>query len=229
MHSNSPDIFISYSRRDKAKVNKVIDKLKQEGFNVWIDREGIESGDKFRGVIANAIEKAKILLFFSSVHSNTSEWTKKEILCASEDHKCVIPLKFDDAKYNSEFRLELIDLDYIDLRSKETYDEEIKRLCRTLRNKLSSDNPELSSGHSDSPSDSKKSEAGSDKTILKEMAELAELAIVHPVLPIIKKLGKDNGLKLTDAVKGALEKLKKDDSDKKERKGLFGKRFRKEE
>ena len=54
--SLNPDIFISYSRRDKIRVDKVVEFLRYRGFTVWIDREGIEGGDKFRGIIANAIE-----------------------------------------------------------------------------------------------------------------------------------------------------------------------------
>lgn len=57
------DIFISYSRKDTEKVNSVVALLENNGFNVWIDRDGIESGDAFTSVIVNAIENSEVFLF----------------------------------------------------------------------------------------------------------------------------------------------------------------------
>ena len=42
------DIFISYSRKDSERVNKLVDIIKKEGFSIWIDKDGIESGDQFK-------------------------------------------------------------------------------------------------------------------------------------------------------------------------------------
>lgn len=58
-------IFISYSRKDKVIVNKVVTVIKQAGFTVWIDTSGIESGEQFKHKIVNAIEQCDVLLFFS--------------------------------------------------------------------------------------------------------------------------------------------------------------------
>lgn len=73
------DIFISYSRYDSNVVNELVSLLEEEGYSVWIDRDGIESGDDFKRVILKAIKESKVVLFFSSEHSNVSDWTAKEI------------------------------------------------------------------------------------------------------------------------------------------------------
>ena len=51
-------IFISYSRKDKVIVNKVVTVIKQAGFTVWIDTSRIESGEQFKHKIVNAIEQS---------------------------------------------------------------------------------------------------------------------------------------------------------------------------
>ena len=67
------DIFISYSRKDKYQVDKIVDILKFRGYKVWIDIDGIESGEAFRKTIVEAIENSSIMIFFSSDASNKSK------------------------------------------------------------------------------------------------------------------------------------------------------------
>ncbi len=109
------DIFISYSRNDSGIVNKFVDQLKQAGFSVWIDIDGIESGDAFKKTIVRAIENSDTVLFFSSEHSNASIWTAKEIGVAIYENKKVIPILIDHTKYNPEIKFDLINLDFLDL------------------------------------------------------------------------------------------------------------------
>ena len=107
------DVFISYSRKDTAIVDQFVNRLTEAGYRVWIDREGIYSGDYFATNIVEAIENSKILLFFSSANSNASEWTVKEIYYALSEHKTIIPIKIDTAKYDKRVALNLILVDFI--------------------------------------------------------------------------------------------------------------------
>jgi len=133
--SNKYDVFISYSRKDKRVVNMFVDRLTREGFYVWIDKDGIESGDAFKHVIVNAIEQSSVVVFFSSEASNTSLWTSKEIGVAIYENKPIIPVKLDNARYNSEIKFDLINLDYIELRGGVPTEEVYARLVKTLRHK----------------------------------------------------------------------------------------------
>jgi len=135
------DIFISYSRRDKAKVDKVIEILVNNGYSVWIDVEGIESGEAFRQNIVEAIENSSIVIFFSSKASNKSKWTTKEISLAVEFTKYIIPIKFDNTRYNKSILFDLIDLDYIDMSEDRLMDASIKKLLKTVRSKIGERNP----------------------------------------------------------------------------------------
>lgn len=129
------DVFISYSRKDKKMVDMFVDRLTSEGFTVWIDKDGIESGDAFKHVIVNAIEQSKVVVFFSSEASNSSTWTSKEIGVAIYENKPIIPVRLDNAKYNSEIKFDLINLDYIDVRGGSPSEEVYGRLIRTLRHR----------------------------------------------------------------------------------------------
>ena len=107
------DIFISYSGHDANVVNEFVNRLEHEGFRLWIDREGIQSGDAFKRIILQAIKKSDVVLFFSSQYSNQSSWTAKEIGVAVKYKKHVIPILLDGSNYNEEVEFDLINLDFI--------------------------------------------------------------------------------------------------------------------
>ncbi len=107
------DIFISYSRKDSNLVLSIADKLSHDGYSVWIDKDGIESGDEFMSVIGEAIKNSKVFVFFSSYTANKSPWTVKEVNTAVHLHKTIIPVKLDNTEYNSSLLLALSGLDFI--------------------------------------------------------------------------------------------------------------------
>ena len=108
------DVFISYSRSDVKMIDKFVDRLEELGFNVWVDRKGIESGDSFKSVIVNAIENSAVFAFFNSYNSNKSPWTTKELGVAINLGKPIIPVKLDKAPYSKEDMFDLINLDFVD-------------------------------------------------------------------------------------------------------------------
>ena len=108
------DLFISYSRHDVKHIDKFVERLEELGFRVWIDRKGIESGDSFKSVIVDAIEKSAVFVFFNSSSSNKSPWTTREVGVAITLGKPIIPVKLDKAPYSRECLLDLINLDFID-------------------------------------------------------------------------------------------------------------------
>lgn len=130
------DIFISYSRRDKIKVDKIIEILINNGYTVWVDVDGIESGEAFRANIVDAIENSSIVIFFSSKSSNISKWTTKEISLAVEFAKYIIPIKFDSTRYNKSILFDLIDLDYIEMSENRLMDVSTQKLLKTVRSKI---------------------------------------------------------------------------------------------
>jgi len=145
------DVFISYSRKDKKVVDMFVSRLAKEGFSVWIDKDGIESGDAFKHVIVNAIEQSTVVVFFSSAASNASMWTSKEIGVAIYENKPIIPVRLDDAKYNSEIKFDLINLDYIDVKGGKPSEEVFSRLIKTLSHKCNKQPGEITDDDPEKP------------------------------------------------------------------------------
>ena len=121
------NVFISYSRRDYVDeyqneipgncVSRIIDVLEKNKITYWIDKKGVYHGDKYKGVIASAIEGADVFVFISSESSNKSQWTAKEIDVAAYENKTIIPVRIDDSKYNTSVKIELVSLDFINYQS----------------------------------------------------------------------------------------------------------------
>lgn len=126
------DVFISYSRKDEAVVHEVARQLQARGFEVWIDWDGIASGDYFKRKITKAILESKILLFFMSYNSNQSEWTEKEINLAVEYDKDIIPVRLDNTKYNIGIAADLVGRDYVDLTDVSRRNVHLEKLYKSL-------------------------------------------------------------------------------------------------
>lgn len=130
------DIFISYSRRDTDLVDQFVRRFENEGFRVWIDRDGIESGDSFKRIIVRAIKESELLLFFSSESSNSSPWTTKEVSVAVHYGKPIIPIKIDKTLYNEDVEFDLVNLDYVDYTDPKMQEPMMEKLVRTIKSKL---------------------------------------------------------------------------------------------
>lgn len=133
---DSHDIFISYSRKDSEKVLSVVKTLQERGFAMWIDKDGIESGDAFKSVIVRAIKNSDIFLFFSSNSSNASPWTVKEVNTAVHLKKPIIPVRLDGADYDDSILFDLGSIDFVDLSIEEKREAALNKLINTLLSKI---------------------------------------------------------------------------------------------
>lgn len=138
------DVFVSYSRADlvgtngkENAVSHILSLLDSKGISFWIDMNGIYSGQVFTETITNAIQRSRLFIFLSSRHSNTSEWTAREIFEAVDEGKTIIPVCLDNWQYSSSFRMILRPLDRIDY-YKGDQDEQ---LVKSIRNVLDNQPP----------------------------------------------------------------------------------------
>lgn len=136
------DIFISYARRDWDLVKPFYERLTELGYEVWIDKDGIESGDAFKKVILKAIKSSRCLVFFSSENSNSSKWTAKEIGVAVKKEIPIIPVLFDKSDYNEEVEFDLVNLDYTDCSKPDEREEQMKRFLESIKKKLGPKTPQ---------------------------------------------------------------------------------------
>lgn len=130
------DIFISYSRLDTEVVQQFYDQLTALGYVVWIDRDGIESGDAFKKVIVRAIKESRCVVFFSSKNSNASEWTIKEISVAVHKKIPIVPVKLDQTDYSEDLEFDLIRLDFTDFSQPDIRELQMNRFLKSIQKKF---------------------------------------------------------------------------------------------
>lgn len=123
------EIFISYSRKDKAVVLPYVKQInKAVGKDCWIDLKGIESGVEFEEVIIKAIDECQVVLFMLSDSSLRSKWTKREVIYAEDEGKRIVPVLVDGERLRGWFKFHFGNVDFIDIRSEEQKEKLVSNL-----------------------------------------------------------------------------------------------------
>ncbi len=89
-------IFISYSRKDLAFAQKIVDALAANNLDTWIDWKSIPKGEDWEQEIYRGIEEADAFLFLISPDSVVSEMCNKEIVHAYKNGKRILPIVLRD-------------------------------------------------------------------------------------------------------------------------------------
>lgn len=92
--------FVSYSHRDADKVIPIVEKLRDAGFSLWIDRFELTAGEEWSKSIADALNNAHVLLWFVGKGTATSSWIQlelKTLLQRSGTEVQIIPVLLEGA------------------------------------------------------------------------------------------------------------------------------------
>ncbi len=108
------DIFVSYARVDKERVEKIVNDLKSSGYDFWMDVQGIEGGKYWPEAISKAILECRILLLFMSPASMASDNVRNEVQIAFEERKVIVILMLEDAEIPPAMRYQLAGRQRID-------------------------------------------------------------------------------------------------------------------
>lgn len=123
-------LFISHSSLDKPFVRRLAKRIKQAGFQVWLDEHELVVGDPLSERIANALQEAKVVMIVVSASSVKSKWLRYELNMATErmmKGDCrVIPIVIDDVPLPSE----VVGLLYADFRA--SFSSGIKSILTAL-------------------------------------------------------------------------------------------------
>jgi len=126
------DIFVSYSRTDKARVAPLVSALEAQGWSLWWDPE-ISPGDEFDALIGAELESARAVVVVWSPTSVDSRWVKGEARDAA-DRGVLVPVRFENARLPIDVRaIHTIDLD--DWSGKRD-SAAFRALCSALETKL---------------------------------------------------------------------------------------------
>lgn len=117
----SDKVFISYSSKDVKTVNKIIQKLTDEGIAYWKAPEMIPAGSNYAREIPRAIETCNVFVLMISESSQKSIWVEKEIDCAINARKTIVPLNLTGTPLCEMFRFYLNNVQTIDYSVDERY------------------------------------------------------------------------------------------------------------
>ena len=90
------DIFISYAREDRPRIEPIAKALEDQDWSVWWDPQ-IPPGKTFSGIIKAALDAAKCVVVLWSRHSIDSEWVFEEANMGKR-RGILVPAKFDSVE-----------------------------------------------------------------------------------------------------------------------------------
>lgn len=92
-------IFISYSTKNSDYANKLANKLRDKGFNVWIDNAELRSSDNWWESIVRALRASDAFIIIMTPESRDSKWVQREVILADNWSKPAFPLLLDDDNF----------------------------------------------------------------------------------------------------------------------------------
>jgi adenylate cyclase len=104
------DVFVSYSRADKARVAPLVAAIEAKGWSVWWD-PAIEAGQQFDDQIDAELQAASAVLVVWTPTSVASRWVRGEARDAAE-RGILVPVRFAEARLPIDVRaIQTTDLD----------------------------------------------------------------------------------------------------------------------
>src|SRR5215471_4510118 len=104
------DVFVSYSRVDKARVAPLVAAIEAKGWSVWWDPQ-IAPGQEFDRLISAELAEAKAVVVVWTPSSVESRWVRGEAREAA-DRNILVPVRFERARLPIDARaIHTIDLD----------------------------------------------------------------------------------------------------------------------
>lgn len=137
-------IFLSYSRRDAAKMRDVRTRLQDAGLRVWTDEKELRVGvEDWPASIEEAIEGAQGIVVLLSPDAKESGPVRKEIRYAQSNKKKIFPLLVRGSEDDA-VPFDLITAQWIDVRedgssASKSYELGIKQLLHDIRLELGLD------------------------------------------------------------------------------------------
>src|SRR4051794_26657774 len=90
------NVFISYSRRDSAIADLIVEALSARGFEVTIDRRNLPFGEKWQAELAGFIGSSDTVIWLVSEASVRSEWVNWELDEVARCKKRLVPVMIGD-------------------------------------------------------------------------------------------------------------------------------------
>jgi hypothetical protein len=103
-------IFISYSKKNHQYAYPLAEFLQEQGFDVWIDKIGIEYGVNWWKAIVKGVRGCGAMLVLMTPESEASEWVEKEVFIGLELKKPMFPLLLNGNRWDLFITTQYIDV-----------------------------------------------------------------------------------------------------------------------
>lgn len=129
--SESRHVFLSYCREDAHVMRQLRDSLIAAGLIVWTD-ESLEPGTpSWKASIEHAIERAGALVVILSPNAKSSQWVEREMDYAGNQGVRIFPILVRGDE-RSAIPLELVNVQWVDLRPGQDFGAGVGRLIGAL-------------------------------------------------------------------------------------------------
>src|SRR6266487_962095 len=135
-HGANGKVFISYSRKDKAFVQKLNDALDNAGVQAWVDWEGIELASDWMKTITDAIQGNDAFLFVISPDSLSSKICAEELELGIKLNKKLIPILCREPTKDLTMHEKLSSTNWVYLRDSDNFDETLPKLIQSINTDL---------------------------------------------------------------------------------------------
>ncbi len=129
--AQSADVFLSYSRDDKARVLELATRLRAAGVNLWIDQGGIDGAALWGESIVRALEGAKVLLLMVTPSAVSSHNVAKEVMLTSERKGHILPVHLEPTTIPLGLKYPLAGIQHIEYYHGDP-DENLQAILRSL-------------------------------------------------------------------------------------------------
>ena len=130
--AQTADVFLSYSRDDKAQVLELAGKLRAAGVSLWIDQGGIDGAAMWGESIVRALEGAKVLLLMVTPSAVQSHNVAKEVMLTSERKGHILPVHLEQTTIPPSLKYPLAGIQHIEFYQGNA-DENLKSILHSLQ------------------------------------------------------------------------------------------------
>ena len=125
------DIFISYARADRERINPIVDAMRAVGVTFWIDEGQIHAATLWSEEIVDAINNCTAMVVVLSDNSTGSDNVVKEVMLASELKKPILPIYLEETEIPRKLQYQLAGIQHL-----EVYGRDISNLAGELPKSL---------------------------------------------------------------------------------------------
>ena len=126
-----PDVFISYSRRDKEFVERLTQGLASRGKDVWVDWEDIPASAEWLREVQDEIDASDAFLPVLTPESVSSHVCAQELAHALEQRKRILPIVHRDVD-PQDVPPEAVAINWIYLREQDSFEDGLATLLEAL-------------------------------------------------------------------------------------------------